>query len=87
MAARKYFYTENGVTKQYVYCTRCGSGPYKGDSMEIHRCGDHTIHCPKCLKELRIKSEIPSFTIQHLERAVEVPESPSDVQEDSSESV
>jgi len=76
MAARKYFYTEEGVTKQYVYCTRCGSGPHKENSTEIHKCGDHTNHCNKCLSELHIKSAIPTFTIQHLEQALEVQERP-----------
>lgn len=77
MAKREYFYTENGVTKTFIYCTRCGSGPFKENSPDIHSCGLHTNHCLKCLHDLKVRPADKVFSIEKLEEAVEAkPENP-----------
>jgi predicted GIY-YIG superfamily endonuclease len=49
---RPYFYTENGKTKPYRYCTLCSDGPFKDADHQIeHMGGQHSpiYYCTKCL--------------------------------------
>jgi len=50
---RQYFYKENGITKRYIYCTLCSSGPYKeeDEGYDFLRLGTENTpinYCKKC---------------------------------------
>lgn len=56
---KQHFYVDDkGVTQRYIYCTRCGGGPYKPtDTSEFQTTGEYT-HCKKCIDELGLQYRV-----------------------------
>lgn len=54
--AREYFYTENGVVKMFLYCSHCGSGPYKEHDSKIQKLGSVQTPVNYCQTCASIKS-------------------------------
>jgi uncharacterized Zn finger protein len=73
-----YFYEEDGLKKKYLYCSRCGGGPFKEFDSTIHRCGEHIVICEGCGLVLKLKKQ--EFTISRFVKQLE-PEKPKSIEE------
>ena len=70
LVSRQYFYVdENGATQKYVYCLRCGGGPFRKDEIDkkFRDTGsERYIHyCIPCTKIIGLKDSVPKIS-EHL---------------------